>query len=316
MKEIGGYIELDSYNHPMLHEGAIALNCGRNALAYILRSRKIKKLKLPFFICNSIIDVCKREEVRVNYYNIGKDFRPMENLVLAEDEWIYIVNFYGQLSNDIIQGYVDKYKRILVDQANGYFEPPLSGVDTLYTCRKWFGVADGAFLYTDALLQENFPQDESFDRMRFLLGRFEKGASDFYDEYKLNNLHFAKEPIKRMSKLTHNLLHAIDYYEVKKRRSENVDYLHSRLGSMNLLNLRSATFMYPLMVENGCLLRSKLAEKKIYIPTLWPSVFAISSPGDLEYNMAENILPLPIDQRYGLSDMDYIADHVIEHLKG
>jgi len=32
--------------------------------------------------------------------------------------------------------------------------------------------------------------------------------------------------------------------------------------------------------------------------------------------MAENILPLPIDQRYGLSDMDYIADHVIEHLKG
>ena len=43
MREIGGYIELDSYCLPMLHEGAVALNCGRNALAYLLRARQIKK---------------------------------------------------------------------------------------------------------------------------------------------------------------------------------------------------------------------------------------------------------------------------------
>ncbi len=42
MREIGGYIELDTYRLPMLHEGAIALNCGRNALAYLLRARRIK----------------------------------------------------------------------------------------------------------------------------------------------------------------------------------------------------------------------------------------------------------------------------------
>lgn len=35
MKEIGGYIELDTYTGAMLHEKAIALNCGRGALEYL-----------------------------------------------------------------------------------------------------------------------------------------------------------------------------------------------------------------------------------------------------------------------------------------
>ena len=31
MQEFGGYIELDRYSLPLLHDGAIALNCARNA---------------------------------------------------------------------------------------------------------------------------------------------------------------------------------------------------------------------------------------------------------------------------------------------
>lgn len=189
MKEIGGYIELDSYHLPMLHEDAVALNCGRNALAYLFKSRKIKKLKVPYFICNSIINVCEREGVEKSYYHIGMDFKPID-LTLSNDEWLYLVNFYGQLSNDEIKRYVDKYKRVIVDQANGYFEDPLPGIDTFYTCRKWFGVADGALLYTDKLLDDEFPQDESFNRMHFLLGRYERTANEFYGEYNDNNKFF------------------------------------------------------------------------------------------------------------------------------
>ena len=44
MKEYGGYIELDTYSLPMLHEGAKALNCGRNCLAYLIEARGIRKL--------------------------------------------------------------------------------------------------------------------------------------------------------------------------------------------------------------------------------------------------------------------------------
>ncbi len=170
MKEIGGYIELDTYHLPMLHEGAIALNCGRNALAYVIKARGIKKIKIPYFLCDSVSNVCQREHVNVSYYHIGMDFRPVD-VDLGENEWLYLVNYYGQLSNDDIRVYVDEYKKVIVDQAQSYFQVPIEGIDTIYTCRKWFGVADGAFLYSDAALSEELPTDESYERMGFLLGR-------------------------------------------------------------------------------------------------------------------------------------------------
>ena len=89
MTEIGGYIELDKYALPMLHEGAISLNCGRNCLAYLLRARKIKKILLPKFLCDSVSSVCGRERVSVDFYSVGLNFMPID-IDLAEDEWLYI----------------------------------------------------------------------------------------------------------------------------------------------------------------------------------------------------------------------------------
>ena len=314
MKEIGGYIELDTYRLPMLHAGALALNCGRNALACVLRARGIRRLLLPELLCSSVPEVCRREGVDVAFYPVGTDFLPEEPLRLADGEWLYLVNYYGQITNETIGAYVRKYGRVIVDQAQDYFAKPLDGVDTIYTCRKWFGVADGAFLYTDARLPEPLPLDESFDRMRFLLGRFERSASEFYPEYVANNRRFADEPVKRMSKLTENLLHGIDYASVQQARRENFVTLHTELQRFNKLTLRvpDAPFMYPLLLDDGAKLRGELQTKQIYIPKLWPSVAEWAAPESKAYQMAEQILPLPIDQRYGKSEMERLISALTE----
>ena len=251
--------------------------------------------------------------VHIDYYHCESDFRPCRDLTLDDTEWLYLINFYGQLSNSEIRKYIQKYKRVIVDQAHAYYEEPIDGVDTMYTCRKWFGVADGAFLYTDAVLEEEFPQDISYDRMEFLLGRYEKTAGEFYGKYVENNQLFRNEPIKRMSKLTANLLSAIDYEKVRKTREENFLILDEKLKDRNLLSLTPAMFMYPFMIENGREVRKKLIERKIFIPVLWPSVFDITTEKDPEYQMAMNILPLPIDQRYNAEDMEYMVG-IIEEL--
>lgn len=317
MKEIGGYIELDSYRLPMLHEGAIALNCGRNALAWLLRARRIKKLWIPKFICDSVTEVCAREGTAWAFYSIGRDFLPAQELTPGEDEWVYFVNYYSQFDNSRIAALIEKFRRVIVDQAQSYFQPPLLGVDTIYTCRKYFGVADGAFLYTDSKLGEELPRDESFERMRFLLGRYERTAAEFYGEYAANNELFYTEPIKRMSGLTENLLHGIDYAFVKARREDNYRTLHRALGGRNGLTLsdQPGSFMYPLLLENGAAIRKKLQQEKIYIPTLWPDVFDWCGEAETEYKLAANILPLPIDQRYGMDDMRFLVGR-IEALSG
>ena len=236
MREIGGYIEFEHYNRPMLHSDAIALNSGRNCLSYIIRAKKIKKIKLPYFLCDSVRNICDKDVVQISYYNINSSFQP-EMVHLEDDEWLYVVNYYGQLSQHDIKILKDKYKRVIVDNAQAYFQMPVEGVDILYTCRKYFGVADGAFLYTDASLVEPLETDISFDRMNFLLGRFEKTASEFYGEYAANNRLFANEPLKYMSKLTKNLLQSIDYEAIKEQRTKNFAYLHDMLGKENKLEL-------------------------------------------------------------------------------
>lgn len=309
--EIGGFIEFEHYNRHMLHEKAVKLNCGRNAMAYLIEAKSIRKIAMPLFMCDSCDSVFNKYNVEVRYYSIGIDFKP-KDITLAEDEWLYVVNFYGQLNNDYLVKLKGKYSRLIVDNAQAYFQMPIDGVDTLYTCRKFFGVADGAILYTDKKLTRELPMDESFDRMGFLLGRFERSASEFYSDYVKNNHIFNYEPIKLMSKLTENLLRGVDCEEVKKKRTENFSFLHDKLKDINKLQLTcpEGAFMYPLYIENGAEIRKKLQEKKIYIPTLWPAVFNRCKEGDLEYDMAKNILPLPIDQRYAIDNANYLINEI------
>ena len=305
MKEIGGYIELDKYTGDMLHDDGIKLNCGRNALAYIIKAKNIKKINMPKFICDSNDKILSENNVEVVYYNVGLDFKPQ---VKDYEGWLYVVNFYGQLSNEYIASVGEN---IIVDNAQAYFQEPIPRVDTLYTCRKFFGVADGAILYTDKYIEVE-EQDESFNRMNFLLGRYERSASEFYAEYVENNHFFRNQPIKKMSKLTENLLHGIDYEMAKKRRTQNFSYLHRKLHTINKLTLSvpDGAFMYPLYIDNGEEVRKKLQAKKIFIPTLWPAVFNLCNEDDVEYDMAKNILPIPVDQRYGIEDMEYIVQEI------
>lgn len=314
MKEYGGFIGLDTYRLPMLHEGAVALNCGRNCLAYLIRSKNIKKIFLPYYMCNSIFNVCKKYDVEVKCYHVDETLLPPD-IELADDEWIYVANYYGQLTKQHILDLKAKYDgRIVIDNAQAYFDVPVEGVDTFYTCRKYFGVADGAFLYTDKLSDEEYPLDESFDRMRFLLGRYERTASEFYSDYKENNRLFVNEPIKRMSKLTCNLLHGIDYEYVKQRRTDNFTAFHTAFGSINKLKLTIAegALAYPLLIENGTEVRKALQEKKIYVPAYWPAVLERVSDDSSDRYIVNNILPLPCDQRYGAEDTEYIAQCINE----
>ena len=311
MHELGGYIEFEHYSGKALHEEGVALNCGRNCLAYLLEARGIKCIALPYFNCDTVAAVCRKQGVKIRYYHSEQDFLP-ENLKLWDDEWIYVVNYYGQITAEQIKKLKDNYQRLIVDNAQAYFAEPVTGVDTIYTCRKFFGVADGAFLFTEAKLNKGLQRDESYRRMEFLLGRFERTASEFYEGYVSNNEFFDDEPVKQMSKLTENLLRGIDYEETSKRREANFEFLQDKLGIINELSphCNPGPFMYPLLLRNGKEVRRQLQARKIYVPTLWPDVFEVCEPEDREYDWAANIVPLPIDQRYGRTDMQYLAESV------
>ena len=317
MREIGGYIEFEHNHGEMMHEGDIALNSGRNALAYLIESRGINKISIPYFCCDSVYDICKRYGVDARYYHTNCQFQ-LDSIELAPSEWLYVVNYYGQLTKAYIQKLKKHYDRIIVDNSQAYFMEPLAGVDTIYSCRKFFGVPDGAFLSTDVKLARKLERSVSCEYMSFLGGRFECSASRYYQEFVNNEERFKHESVKKMSALTENILRGIDYNYVRDTRERNWSMLDNVLGSYNKLNKLhkpAGPYMYPMLIEDGGSVRKALQAEKIYIPTLWSDVFKVCKDEDIEYSLAENILPLPIDQRYSPENMRYVAERVLAHAR-
>lgn len=311
--EIGGFIEFERFDGPEWHGDALALNCGRSCLTYLVEARGITSIWVPSFLCDSVLGVLARyPSVSVREYPVTRGLLPdYGSIALGPDDYLYLVDYYGQLAEGDIEDAAARCEgRLVVDEAQGFFAPPVPGVDTLYTCRKFFGVPDGAYLCTTARLSRELPVDESHDRMGFLLGRFERPSSEFYAAYAENNHFFANEPIKAMSPLTHNLLRGIDYATVARRRERNFARLDALLGPVNELELTAPAgpFMYPLLVRDGERVRTALQRERIYVPLLWP--YALDKDATAR-DLARNILPLPIDQRYDEGDMDYVAGRVL-----
>lgn len=309
-EEIGGYFELEQFISNEYYQDLIHLNTARNALLYLMKLKKIEKVYIPFYLCNSVSNMLDRYGYEYEYYRIAADFSPMFNKELKKQEFLYVVNFFGQLSEEKILCIQEKHKQIILDNTQNFFQKPLSSIDTIYSCRKFFGVPDGAYLYTNKKLGEELEIDISKDRMIHLLGRFEGIASDYYKDFLEVDERFNGEPLKQMSKITRNLLGAIDYQNVIATRNRNYRYLEKEVNIYNHINLMQpkGPYCYPFYTENGLELRKSLAEKKIYIPTLWKNVLQIAPEASVEYRYSENLLPIPCDQRYDENDMKYIVE--------
>lgn len=311
MEEIGGYFGLEQLPSKEYYPNLIAINSGRFALLYVLKARKIKKLYIPYFLCDSISELCNRYGYEYEFYHIKESLLPDFDKELQKQEYLYVVNYYGQISNQQLSKLVNRYKNVIFDNVQAFYQPPIDGVDTIYSCRKFFGVPDGAYLATDTLLEEMLEEDVSGKRMKHILGRFEGMASEYYRDFRKSDEAYSNDKLKTMSRLTHNLLGAIDYEYVRKIRNLNYAFLAQHLDERNLMKLKSAdgSYCYPFYCENGMEIKKKLAMEKIYVPTLWPNVLECREYG-LEKELAENILPLPVDQRYGKNEMERIIKEV------
>ncbi|MEY8533017.1 hypothetical protein AALH30_05720 [Blautia pseudococcoides] len=322
MNEIGGYLELENFSGEEYYPELLKLNLGRTALLFALDYLKIKKLWLPYFLCDSITSICADAPVSLEWYHINAEFEPiLPEEEVKDGEYVYLVNYYGQISDQKLLSYQRRYKNIFLDNTHAFFQRPQPGIPVLYSCRKFFGLPDGAYLYLDDVTEDilsTYPVDISSFRMSHILGRYEHSASEYYANMLETASHYYEEPIKRMSHLTENLLKGIDYSAVRKKRTENYEVLASALNQYNPLSLLhlDGPFVYPFYCTDGINIRKKLAAEKIFIPTYWSNVIDQMPKETLEYDYAANILPLPCDQRYSKEHMEYILQVLRQIMKG
>ena len=316
-RAIGGYMELELQNRGVYHKGLLALNTGRNALKYLLKAYRPSRIFLPHYVCEAVLQPIKELGIKHEFYSINEELDPIGLETNDSSELVLYVNYFG-LKGVTARALSARINNLVIDNTQAFFAQPGKGVPTFYSARKFFGVPDGAYLYSPRQLELELEKDHSCERFSHLLKRLEFGAEAGFEDYKNNESRVSGLELKRMSNATQKILASIDYEYVKKTRVENYRILHEYLGGLNQakfaeLDNESVPLAHPFMHSGGAI-RSALLQKKIYCPEFWPNVVESlkNAPDSVEYRVTKNTIPLPIDQRYQVEEMRYIAQTVIE----
>ncbi|MDQ4121029.1 MAG: hypothetical protein M3209_06250 [Acidobacteriota bacterium] len=311
MKSIGGYFELELRKGTEYHPDAIKLNSGRNAFRYVLEAKKYKKVYLPFYSCDVLLEPIVKLNLQFEYYSVNRDFEAEFDLLKIDSDNCFLYTNYFGLKDDYIKSLASVCKNLIVDNAQAFFAMPVDNIDTFYSPRKFFGVPDGGYLYTNKLNGREFSKDVSFDRAGHLLIRSDLTAEDGYSVFLENEKRFSEGDIQLMSSLTENILKSIDYERIESIRRENFLFLHENLKNLNQINFKTNQNQVPLCypfysVDSG--LRKRLIESRIYTAQYWANVLEDAPSGSVEYDYAKNLIHLPIDQRVTAEDLDRIIE--------
>lgn len=312
---IGGYfgLELAKTSVGFKFLNMSALNSGRNALEFILRNLypKPECVYLPYYTCEVVLEPLKHLGIKFQFYNINELLEIKELPLLRDNEYIIANNYFGIKDNYIDNLPVDLADKMIVDDAQAFYHNNHLMKRNFYSPRKFVGVADGGYAHTSDGNDADLEQDYSTERSIHLLSRIDKGAEAGFQQFKMDDASLNDAPLRKMSNLTKRILESIDYKEVKNIRKSNFEILHDELASKNKLQIPgldsfACPMVYPFLSENGEDLKKKLISNKIFVATYWPNVFEWCTKNSLEYDLAKNLVPLPIDQRYGSDEMNRI----------
>lgn len=316
MRPIGGYFEFEFRSGEHYHRDAIMLSTARQCLEYILRSRKYKKIHIPYYTCDVLLESIKKLGIEYDFYHINEALEPIFNKVLEDEEALLYTNYFG-LKQNIAISLSKRYKNLIIDNAQAFFAQPIEHVDTFYSARKFFGVPDGAYLYTNHQLDTTFPIYAPNSNINHLLGRLTSDAELYYKDFQENEQTFSNIDIHRMSILSDRILRSLDYKQIIQTRRNNYILLFYQLNGMNKIktdisSTNDVPMAYPFWNAKTNF-RQILISHKIFIPQYWKCVLEwTKDQKGIETKLVNELCPIPIDQRYGEQEMNYIIDHILK----
>jgi hypothetical protein len=315
---IGGYFEWEfaNQNCAFPHSDGILVNSGRHALEYILLSLGlVKKIYIPYFTCEVVLQPIQRLNIKYDFYHINDKLEITDKIQLQDGEYLIYTNYFGikdVYAKDLANIYGNK---LIIDNAQALFAKSHPQCSQFYSPRKYVGCPDGGIaLSANKLFNHNLLHGLSAHKCASLLERTDGDISKGYTSFHNTSAIISSDNLTQMSKITKGILSNIDYSKIIGIRRTNFDYLHGNLASTNklspiisakLLSIIDCPMVYPYWTDDVNL-RQKLIDNKVYVATYWPNVLKWCQPTDLEYQLTNQIIPLPIDQRYGQAEMDYI----------
>lgn len=308
------------------------MDSGRSAAAVLNTIIKEGIVLLPLYICESVINVYK-ERFAIRFYKIQKDLkadiRDFEKKVDEDIAVVYIMHYFGQLQDKMFLECVDACRKkygftIVEDTTHSIFtESKTIGDFCICSLRKWFPIMDGGVLYTNKELEgisgQNILCKTPSNKLYAMILKhlYIAGVMDsnqlyrniFVDEE--NKLEAQKE-IYQISYLSKCLLSCFSISEMREKRQSNYKELKDGLLELGIeLVLTEEDFVplcCPIYVENRDEFRNYLIDNQVYCAVHWPLKDAELKQDETTMQISQNIISLPIDQRYGRKQMLYLIN--------
>lgn len=316
MKEYGGYLPFEFKPGKEYYTGVntVSLNCARNAIVYSILDAGYKRVYIPFYLCNTVEDALKKYAIKYEVYHLNKDFLPID-VTLQEEEGILYPNYFGLVSDEKINRIVGYYKRVILDNTQAFFAAPNPLAYNVYSCRKFIGVSDGAYVVKDGIEHRTLPRDKSYDRMLHLFKSIEEGTNEAYQENLLAEEALNGSEICEMSLITRKILEMVDYDNIAKRRIENFTVINKILSDRRIQDIERSKECVPMVYPLFCKdkrARKLLIENNIYVPQWWKLLLDYSTINEFERELVNTLLPLPIDQRLDAEAVTEMMNLIIE----
>jgi hypothetical protein len=314
----------------------VFFSSGRGSLRALLRLINGENALLPNYICQSVISAFEQEGYSIVFYPINADYsfdiKSVEDLIPVADVF-FMIHYFGFLQN---QAVIDSLKQVCVknstiiveDTTHSIFTTPLTcGTYAIASLRKWFGLPDGAVVYSyDShinYLNQYLSTDTGFTNLR-LIGMLQKnaylsGLSGNPDQH-LSLLEAAEKylvghpSLACISELSWQMLCGLKPKKMIDCRRNNYKLLYNAISHGSTADIAS-----PALDENTCplflvvktarrdALRLFLMKHQIFCPVHWPvEDQRLLEDDGLRENFGKN-LSIPIDQRYNPAHMRHIA---------
>jgi hypothetical protein len=306
--EIGGYFGLDLPDYGDLYPDAYKYQSGRAAIRAVLECAGIKRVILPAYVCDSVIQAVVDSGASVETYGLDESLYPigLPRTLPNQSAFLY-VNYFGLCQKNVTNLLGDiPCDRLIIDNSQALFASRANALAAVYSPRKFAGVPDGGLLAVSPSLEITPPKEMdngSIERMRYMLLRAAYSAREGYADFQKAAASLKDTQPLAMSGLTRRLIKSIPWDQVAKRRRENFQALANLLDDTNdmhwSLDEMDVPLCYPLMLR-GCEInrvKTELDALNIFVPTYWQDASPRIAAGSIEAALINETLFLPIDQR-------------------
>jgi hypothetical protein len=283
----------------------------------IIAATKPLKIHLPFYVCDSVIKAIEKAGLTYEFYRIDKQLCCAEELPIDESEMVLYINYFGVRTSEISSMIRGRSQNAIVDNSQAFFAGTCGAAYSFNSVRKFIGVPDGGFMVGEMTLTDNLMRNSrySFDHLILKNAGLQNEAYSAFRRAE-SMIEYA---VMRGSEVSETLLSNINLTNIRTRRNANFVKAHSILSGWNRLTIPETIdgpLAYPLLLDDVIEVR-ELHAQGLFIPRYWNDVLVRNDQGDrfgLERGLVDRLIPIPIDQRYTLLDIQEICTRLIKVL--